>query len=240
MATGLVGKTSGQIENPKSVIVDALRNAIIEQAISAGARLPEDVIGRQFGVSRTIARSAIAELESEGLVNLRPNRGAVVKEPDWAEANDTFDLRIALEEIVATRLVGAMDDEQAARLRSHIKLEEAARAAGDETLSIRLAGEFHVILAELTGSDILLRHMRELTSRCCLILSRFSRPHSSDCAVSEHLELIELLQGDDVEAARNAMTAHMRSVVGRALIRPVRKTSASIEDILASYARKRA
>jgi DNA-binding GntR family transcriptional regulator len=239
MATPL-GKTSDQIENPKSVIVDALRDAILEQAISAGTRLPEDVIGKQFGVSRTIARSAMVELASEGLVELRPNRGAIVQEPNWSEATDTFDLRIALEEIVVSRLAGALSDEQAEQLRAHVRLEEEARQSGDESHSIRLAGEFHTLLAEFTESEILIRYMRELTSRCCLILSLFSRPHSSDCAVSEHLELIELLQRNDAEAARNAMTAHLKSVVGRALIKPVKKQSGSVEDILAIYAGYRA
>lgn len=227
---------SGHSGNKTGEIAEALRNAIIEQSIVPGTRLPEDLIGKQFGVSRTIVRAAIAQLASEGLVDQRPNRSAKVMEPSWEEANDTFDLRIAVEAIVVDRLVGALTSAQVQKLRDHVAREVEASAAGDETRSIRLAGEFHSLLAEFTGSEILIRYMREMTSRCCLILSSFSRPHSSDCAVSEHYELIDMLAANDADAARAAMTAHLQSVVSRALIKPARKTDGNIADVLARYA----
>ena len=63
--------------------------------------------------------------------------------------------------------------------------EEQARGS-DEPLSIRLATEFHILLAEMTGSPVLARYVSEVSSRCGLILALYSRPHSSECAVSEH------------------------------------------------------
>jgi DNA-binding GntR family transcriptional regulator len=227
---------SDQSTNRTAAIADALRNAIIEQAISPGTRLPEDVIGKQFGVSRTIVRAAIAQLASEGLVDQRPNRSATVIKPSWEDANDTFDLRIAVEDLVVSRLAGTLTQDQLQVLRDHVELEEQARKAGDEPKSIRLAGEFHSLLAEMTDSPILKRYMRELASRCCLILSLFSRPHSSDCAVAEHRELIDLLECNDVESARQAMNHHLSAVVNRALIKPAARKPDSITDILAVYA----
>ncbi len=227
---------SSHSNNRTAAIADALRNAIIEQAIAPGTRLPEDVIGKQFGVSRTIVRAAIAQLASEGLVDQRPNRSATVMKPSWEEANDTFDLRIVVEDLVVSRLAGNLTAGRLQILRDHVELEEQARKAGDESRSIRLAGEFHSLLAEMTDSPILIRYMRELASRCCLILSLFSRPHSSDCAVTEHRELIDLLESNDVEAARRSMSHHLSAVVNRALIKPVAKKPDSIADILAVYA----
>jgi DNA-binding GntR family transcriptional regulator len=69
-----------------SAIYRALRHAIIAQALMPGAKLPEDTIGEQFGVSRTIVRNALAKLAAEGLVELRRNRGAAVAAPSWDEA----------------------------------------------------------------------------------------------------------------------------------------------------------
>ena len=89
-------------------IADALRRAIIEQGIGPGTRLPEDTIGERFGVSRTVVRSALTELVAEGLVERRRNRGAIVAEPSWNEARDTFDVRIAVEEIVVKLLAGTL------------------------------------------------------------------------------------------------------------------------------------
>ncbi|MFD2856322.1 GntR family transcriptional regulator [Seohaeicola zhoushanensis] len=58
-----------------SAVYDLLRKAIIEQALKPGMRLPEDTVGEQFGVSRTIVRQALVRLENEGLVVTRRNRG---------------------------------------------------------------------------------------------------------------------------------------------------------------------
>lgn len=222
-------------EDRGGVIAQAIRNAIIEQAVKPGTRLPEDTIGERFGASRTLVRSALAQLASEGLVELRKNRGAIVAEPSWNEARDTFDLRIALEEIVVSRLAGTLQPEQIAMLEAHVA-EEDKVANRDEAHSIRLAGDFHIMLAEFTGSKVLAQYMRELSSRCCLMLALYSRPHSSECGVSEHRRLVELLKNGDQAALVAAMRDHMRGVVDRALIQPPKRADRDIGDILASYA----
>jgi DNA-binding GntR family transcriptional regulator len=216
-------------------IADALRRAIIEQGIGPGTRLPEDTIGERFGVSRTVVRSALTELVAEGLVERRRNRGAIVAEPSWNEARDTFDVRIAVEEIVVKRLAGTLTEDQVAELRAHVSREEKA-ANKDEVHSIRLAGEFHTMLAQLTGSEVLTKHMRELVSRCCLVLAVFARPHSSECGVSEHRALIDLLVAGDGERAAAAMHNHLGDVAERALILPPKRDERPIGDILSDYA----
>ena len=72
------------------MICRALRRAIIEQALEPGAKLPEDSLGERFGVSRTMARYALGQLASEGLVELRRNRIAVVVTPSWQDARDIW------------------------------------------------------------------------------------------------------------------------------------------------------
>jgi DNA-binding GntR family transcriptional regulator len=216
-------------------IVRALRNAIIEQAITPGTRLPEDTIGEKFGVSRTLVRSALVQLAAEGLVEHRRNRGAIVAEPSWNEARDTFDLRLALEELVVSRLAGVLSPEQISTLEAHVDEEDRARNL-DEPHSIRLAGEFHVMLAEFTGSSVLAQYMRELTSRCCLMLALYSRPHSSECGVSEHRELVKLLKSGNQHELIRMMREHLGGVIERALIHPPKRKEREIGDILAAYA----
>ncbi len=222
-------------ETRDHAIVRALRSAIIEQAISPGTRLPEDMIGERFGVSRTIVRSALGQLASEGLVEQRRNRGAIVAEPSWNEARDTFDLRLALEELVVSRLAGALHPDQIAALEAHVDEEDRAQNL-DEPHSIRLAGEFHVMLAEFTGSEVLTQYMRELASRCCLMLALYSRPHSSECGVTEHRELVELLKRGNQHELVRAMRQHLGGVIERALIHPPKREDRDIGDILTAYA----
>lgn len=218
-----------------SAIYRALRHAIIEKALEPGSKLPEDAIGEQFGVSRTIVRNALGQLAAEGLVELRRNRGASVAIPSWDEARDIFDVRLAMERLVVKRLSGRLTPDQVSQLKAHVDKEEKARGK-DEALSIRLATEFHILLAEMTGSPVMTRYVSELASRCGLILSIYSRPHSSDCAVSEHRIIIQALQDKDEAQAIRLMSEHLEAVVDRALILEKPKKDRDIRNVLSAYA----
>ena len=211
-------------------IYRGLRHAIIEQALEPGAKLPEDAIGERFGASRTIVRSALGQLAAEGLVELRRNRGASVATPSWEEARDTFDVRLGL-----ARLAGRLAAEQIKTLEAHVDAEERAQGT-NEPLSIRLAGEFHILLAEMTGSPVLKRYVSEVASRCGLILALYSRPHSSECGVSEHRAIIKALVAGDAARATAAMDKHLDAVASRALIVSRPRKDRDIKDILATYA----
>lgn len=216
------------------LIYRALRRAIIEQALEPGAKLPEDSIGERFGASRTIVRHALGQLAAEGLVDLRRNKGAAVATPSWEQARDTFDVRIALERLVMSRLAGRLTRQQIDQLKAHVTEEEKARGH-DEPMSIRLATEFHIVLAEMTGSAVLQRYVSEVSSRCGLILALYSRPHSSECAVSEHRAVIDALAKGDANRAMVVMEQHLESVASRALIVARTNKGRDIKDILAGY-----
>ena len=110
-------------------IYRALRHAIIEQALSPGAKLPEDAIGERFGASRTIVRHVLGQLAAEGLVELRRNRGAAVATPSWDEARDMFDVRLGLERLIVSRLAGRLTADQIKRARSPMSTTKSGRAA---------------------------------------------------------------------------------------------------------------
>ncbi len=217
-----------------NAIYFALRQAIIEQALEPGAKLPEDAIGERFGVSRTIVRHALGRLASEGLAELRPNRGASVAKPTWEEAQDIFEIRVTIERMVVQRLVGSLSKAQICALEAHVDQEEDARG-GPEQRSIRLATEFHILLAEMTGSGTLIQYVTQLASRCGLIIALYSRPHSSECAVNEHRDIIEALIRGDHAKATEAMDQHLHAVVGRALVADAPSEARDIRDILTPY-----
>ena len=83
------------------------------------------------------------------------------------------------------------------------------------------------------------RYVSESASRCGLTLALYSRPHSSECAVSEHRAIIAALAKGDVVGARNLMNEHLEAVAGRALIAPRQAKERDIKSILATYASDR-
>ncbi|MBY0380638.1 MAG: GntR family transcriptional regulator [Xanthobacteraceae bacterium] len=230
-----MAKTTKPTTDRTGQIYKALRHAIMEQALSPGAKLPEDSIGERFGASRTIVRHALGQLAAEGLVELRRNRGAVVATPSWEEARDIFDIRLGLERLVMSRLAGRLSSAQIEQLRAHVEDEERSRGA-NEPLSIRLATQFHIVLANMTGSATVTRYVSEVSSRFGLILALYSRPHSSECAVSEHREIIDALVAGDAGAAMGVMEGHLKAVADRALITPLTRKNRELADVLDSYA----
>ena len=79
----------------------------------------------------------------------------------------------------------------------------------------------------MTGSPVLTRYVSEVASRCGLTLALYSRPHSSECAVSEHRAVIAALASNDVARATAVMDEHLEAVAGRALIVRARRASAT-------------
>ena len=112
--------------------------------------------------------------------------------------------------------------------------EERARG-NDEPLSIRLATEFHILLAEMTGSPVLTRYVSENASRCGLTLALYSRPHSSECAVNEHRAIVAALAKGDAANATALMNDHLEAVAGRALIVPKPERDRDLKSILGRY-----
>ncbi|HTI01666.1 MAG TPA: GntR family transcriptional regulator [Acidisoma sp.] len=205
----------------------ALRRDVIEQALVAGAKLPESEIAQRFGVSRTVVRAAFGRLVAEGLLVRASNQGARVARPSQDEAADILDLRRSIELIVIDRLFQtALAAPDVALLRAHVAEEERALAAGPaaHAESIRLSGEFHVRLAEAAGSALLARYVSELVSRCSLLISDHHLPHSGRCAVAEHGALIDCLERGDRLAALEQMHQHLGGVADRALHRQASST----------------
>lgn len=222
--------------NRTEQICSALRTAIIERALLPGMKLPEDSLGERFGSSRTIVRQALERLAAEGLVELRRNRGAMVATPSLEEARDLFDLRCQIEDLVVARLVANWSDEHEVALQAHLTKEIEAEA-GPEPVSIRLATEFHILLAQLTKSPVLIRYVEEIGYRCGLTLALYSRPHSADCGIQEHREIIEALSAGDEARARNLMRHHLFAVADRALIKSKPDSRSLYLDALEPYAR---
>jgi DNA-binding GntR family transcriptional regulator len=221
--------------NSADGVYAATHSAIIDQALRPGARLREGAIAEQFGVSRTVVRGALARLAAEGLVTQVPNRGSIVAKPSFEEARDIFEIRGALEALVIARLSARRTTDQLAALDAHVRAEESVKGR-DGPESVRLAGAFHLLLAELTGSPALVRYVREVVSRCSLILTLYGRPHSSDCAVSEHRQLIAAIRRRDAGGACKLMAHHLGAVADRAIIPPPTEGAADVAEVLASYA----
>ena len=227
------GRSTGSRRGSGSdAVYQALRSAIIEQTLKPGTKLPEGAIAKRFTVSRTLVRQALGRLAGDRLVVHVPNRGASVARPTVEEARSIFEVRRGLERMVAEALSGRLSTAQQAVLEAHVSREEA-ELGRDGPRSVRLAGDFHILLARMTGNELLQTYVEQVSSRCSLIIAGSGRPHSSDCAVSEHRRIIAALAAGDRSRAVALMDRHLRAVMERALVAP--SHDADIGELLSPY-----
>jgi DNA-binding GntR family transcriptional regulator len=205
-------------------IYERIYGAIIEQRLPPGTKLGEESLCELFGVSRSRIRKVLYRLGNESVVVLVPNRGAFVARPSVQEAREVFATRRLLEAEVVRGLARGLPVGDASRLARHVELEREAHGRHDRRASIRLSGEFHLLLAELAGNRVIERFLRELVSRTSLIIAVYEAPGRSCCSFDEHGALIEAIGGGRGEAAVEGMMAHLCGVEGRLMLeRPPRQ-----------------
>jgi DNA-binding GntR family transcriptional regulator len=202
---------------PAEIAYEALRRAIIERAIEPGTKLPEDALATQFGISRTPVRAVLARLQAEGLVAGGGRRTAAVAEPGLGEARQVFEVRRALEREVVRLVAQRWTPAFAKRLQKIVQAEQGAHDAGDLRASSRLAGDFHTALAEMADNFLLARFMSEAVSRCSLILAVHAGPHSNECSIREHEDIIRRFGTSKVEDVMAAMDTHIAEIARQAL-----------------------
>ena len=215
---------------------EALKQAILERALQPGTKLPEDEIGAHFSMSRTLVRAVLARLQAEGLVDAQPKRTATVALPTLAEARDVFEVRRALEAEVVRLVIKRWKPSFGAELEGLVREEDAARERGEEHVWGRLAGEFHIRLAKLSGNALIAKYMDELVTRCSLILAVFGRPHLHDGGADEHTAIIAALRSGDAQKAVAIMDHHMGEVESRAITGQEDGNRPALGDVLARYA----
>jgi DNA-binding GntR family transcriptional regulator len=193
-------------------IRDHLRDAIVDRRLAPGTKLTEVEVGSLFGVSRTVARSALQMLSFEGLVRIERNRGAFVANPDPEEAREVFATRRLVEPGIAAQACARATPSDFARLRTHLSHERRhinQRGPDARRAEIKASGEFHLLVAAAARNQILYRFMEELIARSSLVIALYGRTGVSSCGHDEHGNIVDALEKRDVGAVQALMVRHI-------------------------------
>ncbi|GAA5623401.1 hypothetical protein Brsp04_03296 [Brucella sp. NBRC 12952] len=214
-------------------IVEKVWLSIAERRLRPGIQLKEEQLASIFSVSRARIRQALMVLERDGLVTMIPNRGAFVSKPTVQEARDVFSVRQAVERCIIERLCGSQLKDSVKRLRAHVELERIANAEDSTTDIIKLSGGFHLLLAELTGSDFLFATMRDLISRSSLITAIYRNTDRFNCGPDEHAEIVKAISAKAVDKAVHLMAHHLEHVESELDLSEIRELSYDLRTALA-------
>ena len=233
---------ASQIEIAQQVV-----ESILAQKLKPGERLGEQELADMFGVSRTLVREALMQLQARGFVEVRTRKGWYVVEPSIDEARDAFAARRAVEagmlrESTLLREAGKPLQSVIKRLRQHVKDEQAAIAGTDIATRTFLLADFHVCLAECLGHGLLSGLLRDLTARTTLVATLYQSTHDARQSCADHAQIVAALAEADPEQAAQLMLVHIgdvESALGKsaASLDPRERLRASLAPLARTAAR---
>jgi DNA-binding GntR family transcriptional regulator len=191
-------------------VVDRVRTLIVEGQLEPGSRIHESDLGRALGVSRTPLREALKVLASEGLIELVPGRGAIVKRLTRRDVREMLDVLIALETL-AGRLAcrNAADAEIAALRATHDEMIQLY-AAGDRLEYYWRNQAIHAGIARLSGNALLASMHQGLQARpAAHPIHRQRGTAKMGRAVAEHEAMIAALEARDDARLATVIAGHL-------------------------------
>jgi DNA-binding GntR family transcriptional regulator len=203
-----IGRTAAPLRHR---VVEALRLSIVQGRLAPGARLIERELIEMMGVSRTVLREALRQLETEGLVTLAPHAGATVAQLDPRDLDEIYAIRIALEPMLIAESAPRLDASQLEHLRDLVAGIEGAVDAPERWLD--LDRRFHVD----SFAAAPMPQAQELAQGFWNRTQHYRRAHvlgmsREDLEVVhlEHRLILDALERGNGEDAGSALRTHLR------------------------------
>jgi phosphonate utilization transcriptional regulator len=198
-----------QANSLPSLVQAEIEQMILRGELTAGQRINEVELAERFNTSRSPVREALRALEECGLVRSERNRGSFVREVTLEEADEAYDVREALDELIGRRLAERISTVQLATLRDLLARMDEVSAAMDPKRYHALNLEFHDALVDFVGNSRLKETYRRLTKEL-LLFRLHGLQEGGGLAVSnaEHKAVVKAIASRDPEEAGRVLRAH--------------------------------
>ena len=198
---------------------DRLRELIVQGRLGPGTRLNERLLCVQFGVSRTPLREAIKLLAAEGLIELLPNRGAIVAKIDAARVAETLAVMGVLEALAGELACRNATDAHLGEIRALHYEMLAMHARGDLAGYFKFNQAIHLKLVKYSGNIVLYQIYRQLNAnvRRARYMANLTRQRWDE-AMREHEQILAALSARDSARLKTLLSEHLThklaSVIG--------------------------
>ena len=188
----------------------ALEEAIIAGEYKKGDSLTEMSLSKKLGVSRTPIRAALARLSKEGLVEISPNRGAVVVGVTDEDLSDVYRIRIRLEGLASAMAATRISDEEKGELLETLELSEFYLGKGDTEKLKELDTAFHKVVYKASGSRMICSILSDLHQniRSYRKLS-LAVPGRLEKSIKEHRDIYNAIASGDADEADRLTSDHI-------------------------------
>jgi DNA-binding GntR family transcriptional regulator len=194
-------------------VVSRLREEIVEGVWAPGMRLQERVLCARYGVSRSPLREACRVIAAEGLLELQPNRGAVVTRPTLTDAIEYMQIVTALQTLAVRLACEHASDEKLAQIEKlHLQMREASERNQIEPF-FEFNNQIHEAIVSASGNSALVS-MHEQADRHITRLQNLSGAKEADpaLAMDEHEAFVGALLQRDAATAVDALAKHLETV----------------------------
>ena len=205
---------------------DRLRAAILEGELKPGDKIIIERVADTYGISRTPIREALKALETEGLVQIQANRGAIVEPQVWQEIHHRYRMRGLLEGYAAELSCAKKDEKLIAALQENCalvkKASQTSKTVSPENARMiaELNRNFHRMIWVGSGSMTLVRFLEALDLPQSFNDSFYKEKSARDVVFEQHDAIVEAFVEGDARKASSLMEQHVQRSV----------------DLLASYA----
>jgi phosphonate utilization transcriptional regulator len=207
--------TSQEIELLRShslstLVQRELERGILSGDLQPGAKLNEEDVAGRFKVSRGPVREAFRALESAGLLRVEKNRGVYVRQVSVAEADEIYEVRAGIDELIGRLLAERISVAQVAELRGLLRKMQSQAKSRDVAGYYPLNVQFHEMLARFTGNAALVATYQRLVNALHLYRRETLErgPDSFPISTREHAEIVEAIAQGDADRAGKLLYQH--------------------------------
>jgi len=196
-------------------VTDRLRRAILDGEIELGDALSEDKLATTLGVSRSPVRQALAILEQQGLIDVRPQRGSFVFQPTEADMRAICDFRVMLE-VQAARCAHRHDRAGVvAALQAGIDEMQAAIDADDDVRYGHADSAFHLTLFLHSGNSYLHDAYDLVAGKIAALRTAMSRQFADarEVSLAEHRAVVGFVDQGDFAGLEELLRVHIDRTV---------------------------
>ena len=196
-----------------------LEEAIITGEYNRGDALIEMSLCKKMGVSRTPVRSALHRLFEEGLIDVAPNRGAVVIGVSNDDLADTYKIRMRLEGLACAMAAERITDEERKQLEDTLELSEFYLKKNDVDKLKELDTDFHKIIYKASGNRMLCKILSELHRN----ISSYRKmsltvPGRLEKSIAEHKMILASINSKDAKKADELTSHHIENAMNNMMI----------------------
>jgi len=199
-------------------VYEAIRERITSGSLPRGARVHQEDLAEELGVSRTPVREALRRLAAEGLVEMRTNRGARVADVDQAGMRVSYEARTVIEPGAARLAAGRRLEEPLARMRAAVAAQR--RSLRNVRRSFEANREFHLALAAASGNEFLAQFAERLwVARIgeTIYERQVETQERMLLDVREHEQILEAIEAGDARRAESLTRRHLTDAMKRSM-----------------------